>query len=224
MAPLTRSRANSRAKKSQENAETEASNALLEGDVEVEGEGKEETLKDTTTTLNPEPEADSETPKRQRLAVRTREDESTGHGRKTHIEVEISNTSTSKPQTSRRSSVRNLQDIEGVSEFEPMSASKQLEDEADHRLSSQPAIPEATTPMPKPVAKGKHLVFGDDADVEKFVAAAATIEPKKNINDKGDEADSNSDDDDDAPEAVSTQAAAKQVLQATQAATEAADK
>ncbi|KAI1384448.1 uncharacterized protein F4822DRAFT_432995 [Hypoxylon trugodes] len=166
------------------------------------------------TTINPQ----NTPPKRQRLAVRTREDESTGSGRKTHLEVEIPISSNSKPKRSQKSAVSDSQGVEEDSdpEAEPSSASKQLEDEASQQLASQSVEPDAT-PAPKP--KGKHVVFGDDDDVEKFVAAAA----KTKTGDKEGE-DQEDSDDDDAPEAVSTQTAAKQIQKAAQAASEAADK
>ncbi|KAI1100387.1 hypothetical protein F4804DRAFT_319092 [Jackrogersella minutella] len=166
-------------------------------------------------------------PKRQRLVMRTREDESTATGQKTLLEVEIPMpvSSTPKPTKPRSSSIPDSQDgaevtLESDPDAEPSSASKQLEEEASQQLASQSNEPDSTTPMPKP--KGKHLVFGDDNDVENFVAAAATRVSKKV--EVADEEEGSDDDDDDAPEAVSTQAAAKKVQMAAQVASEAAEK
>lgn len=161
-------------------------------------------------------------PKRQRLtglAVRTREDESTETGRKTNIEVEIP--TSSMHTIPRRSPVPDSEDdgegIDSDPEVEPLSASKQLEEEASQKLASQSVEPEHT-PMPKP--KGKHITFGDDDDVENFVAAAAAAIEAEDPKDE----EEGSDDDDDAPEAVSTQAVAKKMQEAAQAAEEAAEK
>lgn len=159
-------------------------------------------------------------PKRQRLAVRTREDESTPTGgRKTHLEVEIPVAATSS--VPRSDPVPDSQDAEEVEaevepEIEPTSASKQLEEDAIHRLAS---LEPEQTPIAKPKPKAKHITFGDDADVDQFVTAAATAPTKPQDDEKED-----SDDDDEAPEAVSTQAVAKKMQEAAQVASEAADK
>ncbi|KAI0376842.1 hypothetical protein F5Y04DRAFT_265604 [Hypomontagnella monticulosa] len=171
------------------------------------------------------PDLEAASPKRQRLAVRTREDESTGTGRKTHIEVEIPVNSQSKRDEAN--TVPDSQDAEDEPlevgfgsgpEAEPSSASKQLEEEASQRLASLSAEPEYT-PMPKP--KAKHVVFGDDDDVDKFVTAAAAAEVDKKAEDEDAK---DEDSDDDAPEAVSTQTVAKEMQKAALAATEAAEK
>ncbi|KAI2613287.1 hypothetical protein GGR54DRAFT_616054 [Hypoxylon sp. NC1633] len=171
--------------------------------------------------------SEAASPKRQRLAVRTREDESTRYGHKTHIEVEIP--TSPRPKRPRTSPVPDSQDADGEldsePDAEPSSASRQLEEEASQRLSQQPA--EEPTPAPK--AKGKHLVFGDDDDVDKFVAAAATGADNATKAGGGDaqpgnEEEGSDGDDDAAPEAVSTQAVAKQMQKAAQAAEEAAEK
>ncbi|KAI1213432.1 uncharacterized protein F4807DRAFT_411034 [Annulohypoxylon truncatum] len=164
--------------------------------------------------------SEAASPKRQRLAVRTREDESTATGRKTYLEVEIPVAGRSQSRAVPDSQDSNEVALESGPDAEPSSASRQLEEEASQKLASQKSEPEST-PMRKP--KGKHVVFGDDDDVENFVAGAAAQADKKGENEdtRKEEEDS---DDDDAPEAVSTQAAAKEVQKAAQAASEAAEK
>ncbi|KAI0834830.1 hypothetical protein F5Y06DRAFT_277995 [Hypoxylon sp. FL0890] len=232
MAPLTRRRA----KASENNVETKAVPATSDA-VKTAGEpvqeepvsssGKRKSTGDANDSdedggapLNQE----EISPKRQRLAVRTRGDQSTGNGRKTHLEVEIP--SNSKPKRPRSSAVPDSQDIDGALESEPdaepSSASKQLEEEASQRLVSQSVEPDPS-PMPKP--KSKHIVFGDDDDVENFVAsAAAAAESDKKVGDKEAKDEEEGSDDDDAPEAVSTQAVAKEMHKAALAASEAAEK
>ncbi|KAI1781427.1 hypothetical protein F4818DRAFT_37725 [Hypoxylon cercidicola] len=174
---------------------------------------------EASSLLDPAPAS----PKRQRLAVRTREDESTATGRKTYLEVEIPVST-----TSRASPVPDSQDVgEAVGpELEPSSASKQLEEEATQRLASlEPEQTSMTKPKPQP--KGKHITFGDDDDVDKFVAAAATADASTTADKTQEDVkdnDEGSDDDDEAPEAVSTQAVAKEMQKAAQFASEAADK
>lgn len=177
---------------------------------------------DGDASLDPTPTS----PKRQRLAVRTREDESTATGRRTHLEVEIP--ISLAPAASRADSVvpdpQDGQETVGP-ELEPASASKQLEEEASQRLAS---LEPEQTPMAKPQPKGKHITFGDDEDVNKFVLAAAKVDadvPAENeaqVNANDDKEDS--DDDDEAPEAVSTQAVAKEMHRVAQVASEAAEK
>ncbi|XXG96741.1 hypothetical protein Hte_003032 [Hypoxylon texense] len=164
-------------------------------------------------------------PKRQRLAVRTREDESTATGRRTHLEVEIpvsvtpaaSSTEPAVPDESQ-----GVREAVGGPELEPASASMQLEEEATQRLASQSVEPERTPmakPQPQPQRKAKHITFGDDEDVNKFITAAASVE----IN-KAAEIEAQESSDDEAPEAVSTQAVAKEMQNAAQVASEAAEK
>ncbi|KAI1758975.1 hypothetical protein GGR53DRAFT_515308 [Hypoxylon sp. FL1150] len=194
--------------------------------------GKRKSIEHATNDENDggSPNLDSPltSPKRQRLAVRTREDESTPTGgRKTHLEVEIPVTAIST--VPRSDPVPDSQDEDeegsavGKPEVEPTSASKQLEEDAIHRLASQSLEPEQT-PMAKPKsipeAKGKHITFGDDDDVNQFVTTAAAV-PAKSQEDADDDEGS---DDDEAPEAVSTQAVAKKMQEAAHAASEAADK
>ncbi|KAI0122623.1 hypothetical protein F4814DRAFT_409374 [Daldinia grandis] len=162
--------------------------------------------------------------KQKKLSVRTREDESTGTGRKTRLEVEIP--TSPKPRKSRTSAVPDSQDKDerswGSDSALLSSVSKQLEEEAIQRLASSQSQVQDPDQTPAPKTKGKHLVFDDDDDVENFVAAAAEVGKKVETNDTKDEEEES--DDDDAPEAVSTQAAAKEVEKSTQAALDAAEK
>ncbi|KAI1129619.1 hypothetical protein F5Y10DRAFT_237978 [Nemania abortiva] len=196
--------------------------------------------------------AEEATPKRKKLEVRIRDDNVTS--KKTSIEVQIPSSAIKTPR-SRSSPVPDSQDSNTSSEnsqtFEPLSASKQLEEEATQKLASRARRVEAgleTTPLPKaaksksvpqPIeseaetkqtpqrkaAKSTHVVFGDDDDVDKFVAAAAEKErdaPAANASDA--DKDEEEDSDDEAPEAVSTAAAAKETLRSARAAIEAAEK
>ncbi|KAI1643416.1 uncharacterized protein F4817DRAFT_349856 [Daldinia loculata] len=165
-------------------------------------------------------------PKQRKLSVRTREDESTGTGRKTHLEAE--RPTSPKPKSSRTSAVPDSQDKEekswGSDSALLSSVSKQLEEDASQRLASSQSLSLSQEPdqTPAPKTKGKHLVFDDDDDVENFVAAAAEVGKKVEVDITKDEEEES--DDDDAPEAVSTQAAAKEVQKSTQAALDAAEK
>ncbi|KAI1640174.1 hypothetical protein F4809DRAFT_591776 [Biscogniauxia mediterranea] len=164
------------------------------------------------------PNAKLKTPKRQRLAVQTTEERTASGGRRKQIKAEMPSSATKR---GRSSHVAGSQEDRGDSsdeiEIEPTSASKQLMEEASQQLASR-ALDPVPTPRPKP--KSKHVVFGDDDDVEKFVAEGAEI--KKDLKETPEEAESGNDDD--APEAVSTQAAAKERLKSAQAAAEAAEK
>ncbi|KAI1413618.1 hypothetical protein F5Y13DRAFT_160740 [Hypoxylon sp. FL1857] len=231
MAPLTRGRTKAAEKAAESQTAPATSDAVKTNDAPIQEEpvsssGKRKSTGDANDSDNDggAPVDQEETsPKRQRLAVRTRDDQSTGNGRKTYLEVEIP--SSSKPKRPRSSAVPDSQDIDGAlesgPEAEPSSASKQLEEEASQRLASQSVEPDPT-PMPKP--KSKHIVFGDDNDVEKFVASAAAAEADKKakVEDAKDEEEGS--DDDDAPEAVSTQVVAKEMKEAALAASEAAEK
>ncbi|KAI1448387.1 hypothetical protein F5Y02DRAFT_376007 [Annulohypoxylon stygium] len=220
MAPRTRSRA----KDSQSTTEEETMKAN-ETPVKAKSRGKRKSVgddidRDHDAEDNAPQTSESESPKRQKLAVRTREDESTATGRKTYLEVEIPVESKSQQSTILDSQDSKEVAIELGPDAEPSSASKQLEEEASQRLASQSIEPEAMS-IPKP--KGKHVVFGDDDDIETFVASAAAQVDKKAENEDAAREEEDSDDDD-APEAVSTQAAAKEVQKAEQAASEAAEK
>ncbi|KAI0181083.1 hypothetical protein GGR52DRAFT_18021 [Hypoxylon sp. FL1284] len=177
--------------------------------------------------LDDEPSA---SPKRQRLTVRTREDESTAAGRKTHIEVEIpvgqnSTMATTAPMPRSDLVPDSQEEDEDGPEPEPLSASRQLEEGATHRLASQSLEPEQTPAnKPKPKPKGKHITFDDEEDVNNFVADAAAATVAATATKKAEDSDGDDEDDDDAPEAVSTQAVAKEMQRAAQSATEAAEK
>ncbi|KAI0901800.1 hypothetical protein F4806DRAFT_444614 [Annulohypoxylon nitens] len=217
MAPRTRSRA-----KDPQSTTEEETVKTNETPVKAKSRGKRKSAgddidRDHDTEGEAPQTSESESPKRQKLAVRTREDESTATGRKTYLEVEIPVESKSQQSTILDSQDSKEAAIELGPDAEPSSASKQLEEEASQRLASQSIEPEAMS-MPKP--KGKHVVFGDDDDIETFVASAAAQADKK-ADAAREEEDS---DDDDAPEAVSTQTAAKEVQKAKQAASEAAEK
>ncbi|KAH8163555.1 hypothetical protein CIB48_g4688 [Xylaria polymorpha] len=198
-----------------------------------------------------------ETPRRQELEVRTREEPTST------IEVQIPSSAARTPRP-RSSPVPDSQETdasdEGNQTFEPLSASKQLEDEATQKLATQSRSPESSqeeTPLPKAArstrgssakksrdkptslenseseaeemprpkpAKSTHVVFGDDDDVDKFVAAAAEKEKDAvEANGGDDDQEEQEDSDDEAPEAVSTAAAAKETLKSTRAAIEAAE-
>ncbi|KAI1373428.1 hypothetical protein F4677DRAFT_429577 [Hypoxylon crocopeplum] len=215
MAPVTRGHAKITEEAGEEESILSSSNAVK----------RKSTGNDHDSDDNGAAPLEPASPKRQRLAVRTREDESTSNGRKTQLVVEIP--VSTEPKRPRTDPVPDSQDMEGAlesgPEAEPSSASKQLEEEATQRLSSQPI--DQPSPAPKP--KGKHLVFEDDNDVENFVAAAA-VEADNNVNKEVEEVEEeekgSGDDDDDAPEAVSTQAVAKEMQEAAHAASEAAEK
>ncbi|KAI1074103.1 hypothetical protein F5B20DRAFT_586633 [Whalleya microplaca] len=229
MAPITRRRTKVLEKTSEADADaapdslpttsevTESSEVSIE--IPVAARGKRKSSKSGDHDDESTPNSEFVTPQRQRLAVRMKEEENAVNGsRKSQIEVQIPS-STTKTRRSRSESIADSQDA-GDSEdpdVEPLSASKQLlEEAASQKLASQSTEPE---PTPKP--RGKHVVFCDDEDVEKFVAAAVTVaEEGKGAQDEADE----ESDDDDAPEAVSTQAAAKEVQRSAQATSEAAEK
>ncbi|KAI1738347.1 hypothetical protein F4680DRAFT_425812 [Xylaria scruposa] len=208
---------------------------------------------------------DVATPQSKKLEVRIREEPVDA---KSPIEVLIPSSAVKTPRP-RSSPVPDSQDTspsdEGNMTFEPLSASKQLEEEATQKLAAESRLsdsgPEATplpkaarstrtssgnksnskstshsqtqqkdpgsgteeTPRPK-AAKSTRVVFGDDDDVDKFVAAAA--EKKKHVpaaNDDDEDKEEQEESDDEAPEAVSTVAAAKETLKSARAAIEAAE-
>lgn len=197
------------------------------------------------------------TPKSNKLEMTTRR-ESTSTGAKTTIDIQIPS-SIAKTPRSRSSPIPDSQeavtDDEADRTFEPLSASKQLEEEATQKLASQGRLlgsgPGSTpsagmtkssrskqieseaenepTPKPKAAAKSTRVVFGDDNDVDKFVAAAANKKKREDVtqasnDDDGEEhEESSGDDDDEAPEAVSTAVAAKEIQKSTKAAREAAE-
>ncbi|KAI0458373.1 hypothetical protein F5B21DRAFT_460844 [Xylaria acuta] len=201
------------------------------------------------------------TPRREKLEVLIREAPASA---KSPIEVQIPGSAVKTPRP-RSSPVPDSQETTASDEdnqtFEPLSASKQLEEEATQKLAAQSRLLEPgqeSTPLPKAArstrgssrkkshdkqtpleeseseaeetprpkaAKSTHVVFGDDDDVDKFVAAAAekgkdAPEAKSGDGDKEEQEES---DDDEAPEAVSTAAAAKETLKSSRAAIEAAE-
>lgn len=148
------------------------------------------------------------TPKRKRLAVRTRVEESPqGDHRAVHIEATI-------PISSILNTDEANEDDDEEGGPEPESATKQLQEEASWKNTSQPAG----------APKSKHVVFGDDDDVDNFVAVATAKDAKRRQESEDEDEASGSDSDDDAPEAVSTAAAAKQTKKAEQAAADAVEK
>ncbi|TRX92413.1 hypothetical protein FHL15_006580 [Xylaria flabelliformis] len=212
-----------------------------------------------------EEDTEAATPQGKRLEVRIREERADA---KSPIEVLIPSSAIKTPRP-RSSPVPDSQGTspsdEGNQTFEPLSASKQLEEEATQKLAAESRLSESgqeATPLPKAArstrassgkksdsestspsqtqqkdpeldtvetprpkaAKSTHVVFGDDDDVDKFVAAAAEKEkdiPAANggVDDKEEQEES----DDEAPEAVSTAAAARETLKSARAAIEAAE-
>ncbi|KAI1171351.1 hypothetical protein F4777DRAFT_565729 [Nemania sp. FL0916] len=214
------------------------------------------------------------TPARKRIEVHVDQDgdgdeDGIASKKSTRIEVLIPSSALKTPL--RSSPVPDSQDSSGSSfdadqTLEPLSASKQLEEEAAHKLATQsqlepglestpvpkskkaakptprssekkrrgqasPELGESeseaeaeaeVTPRPKP-AKSTHVVFGDDDDVDQFVAAAAEKEnTARNLNAADEDNEEGDASDDEAPEAVSTTAAARETLKSARAATEAA--
>ncbi|RYP31822.1 hypothetical protein DL767_005553 [Monosporascus sp. MG133] len=166
------------------------------------------------------------TPARKKLSVRTREEADGGDGhdsattagmRIVQVQTEVRDRS---PKRSRSNSVADSQDDDAVAESQ--SASRQLQEEAIQRLASQcvePGFRSAALKAKeeKVTGKAKHVVFGNDDDVEKYVAAAAGEKPV--VVEKEEEEDLN-----EAPEAVSTKAAARETLESAKALAEATEK
>ncbi|KAI0476969.1 hypothetical protein F4859DRAFT_69628 [Xylaria cf. heliscus] len=210
--------------------------------------------------------AEAATPRDKKLDVRIQDEPARATS---SIEVQIPSSALKTPRP-RSSPVPDSQDEgasdEGNQTFEPLSASKQLEEEATQKLAAQSRLEsgQESTPLPKaarstraspakksqdneptplkeseseaeetprPKATNKkstHVVFGDDDDVDKFVAAAAEKEKEKEKdasepNGGGEDKEEQEDSDDEAPEAVSTAAAAKETLKSARAAIEAAE-
>ncbi|KAJ8105366.1 hypothetical protein ONZ43_g7453 [Nemania bipapillata] len=274
MAPVTR-----RAAKAQGTSSTEESTTITQNTTSA---SKKETLFEEPIVLRSKRNTSSDgngdgkkttdesvetaTPKSKKSDVRIRDDAT---NIKSPIEVHIPSSAFKTPR-SRFSPVPDSQSSDASDEanqtFEPLSASKQLEEEATQKLASQARLIESgleltplakaaqsartvssekgseelapqptkdeveseaeheVTPRPK-AAKSKHVVFGDDDDVDKFVAAAAEKQkdvPAANAGD--DDSDNQEESDDEAPEAVSTAAAARETLKSARAAIEAAEK
>lgn len=198
-----------------------------------------------------QPQQSESTPSRQKLAVRVhhQEDEETG---KQHISIEAQTLPSGDQQskeaptatteeaqdeeakkqpntvTGEAMEAADEEDKESLTPFTPSMLNMQLEADANHRLSLQQQLDaEAPDSTPAPKAKGKstHITFGDDKDVESYVATAATAEVKAQEASKDDQEDEDQEDsDDEAPEAVSTQAAAKVAMKSAQDAADAAEK
>ncbi|KAI0127315.1 hypothetical protein BJ170DRAFT_683163 [Xylariales sp. AK1849] len=227
MAPLTRGRSKAAQESTQETAD-HASPVLsdaavpdettFEETVTLSGKRKPSPNDDEAETSN---ESDQASPKRQRLAVRVRQETGLPAGqRRLNIEAKLLD---KKSKRSRSASIADSEESEGSNgEPTPHSASKQLQEEATQQLSQDLLVGEH--PL-KPAAvgvasKGKHVVFGDDDDVETFVATAAVKPPKPTPA----TVEEDEDESDEAPEAVSTSAAAKESLKAAHALSQAADK
>lgn len=228
MAPVTRrrSRESKEAQKSSQESRGISSDAPIpssDAAFEVTTPGKRKTASDgEDSDAVDSPEHTS--PKRQKLAVRVREEEDVPGGtRSVHIEAKLLS---QKSKRTRSLSIADSQDDgEGEEEGEPtpLSASKQLQEEASQQLSSELLAAEpGTQPTPVPAArKSKHVVFGDDEDVDKFVAAAAELQKTTKpaaVEEDDDESD------DEAPEAVSTSAAARDTFKTVNALSKVADK
>ncbi|KAI1334166.1 hypothetical protein F5Y15DRAFT_298583 [Xylariaceae sp. FL0016] len=230
MAPLTRRRAKAAETSFAESVDTPETSQIIENEVSTEKPVAKRNKRSSSSSNDKdggsveEESTEITTPKRKRLAVRTREEENASGGRKMSrvIEVQIP---TSSAARSRADAVADSQAEDDESDgpqatgtqSEPQSASKQLEEEASQKLASQSVEPE---PTPQPKARSSHVVFGDDSDVDKFVTAATAAETAKEPQAESEEEDGDSDDE--APEAVSTQVAAKKGLEAAQAAVKAA--
>ncbi|KAI0554970.1 hypothetical protein F4679DRAFT_243919 [Xylaria curta] len=260
MAPLTRRAARAQAATPRETP----ANTPVKGETLFE-EPIALRSKRKSPTNTAQEDSDVATPQSKKLEVRTREEPV--HATSA-IEVLIPSSAVKTPRP-RSSPVPDSQDTspsdDGNQTFEPLSASKQLEDEATQKLAAESRLsesgPEATplpkaarstrassgkksnskststsqtqqkdaeseteeTPRPK-AAKSTRIVFGDDDDIDKFVAAAAEKEKDVPVANGGDDdKEEQEESDDEAPEAVSTAAAAKETLKSARAAIEAAE-
>ncbi|KAI0861009.1 hypothetical protein F4860DRAFT_477546 [Xylaria cubensis] len=255
MAPLTRRAARAQAATPRETPTSTPvkGEALFEEPIALRSKRK-------SPSSTAEEGTEAATPQGTRLEVRIREERADA---KSPIEVLIPSSAIKTPRP-RSSPVPDSQGSspsdEGNQTFEPLSASKQLEEEATQKLAAESRLSESgqeATPLPKAArstrassgkksdreltqqkdpeseaeetprpkaAKSTHVVFGDDDDVDKFVAAAAEKEKdvpaaKGGDDDKEEQEES----DDEAPEAVSTAAAARETLKSARAAIEAAE-
>lgn len=215
MAPVTRTRS-----KALDKAEQATNTTDIEAGATNRGDKKDESLS----------EPSSPNTERKNLAMRTRDENEIetgngdGDGDRARNEAQLLSAK-SKKKRPRSSSVADSQDddADAAPEPEPRSASKQLEEEASQRLASLSAEPElGPSPHQKPEegkeGKSKHVVFGDDDDVDKYVAAAA--ETSKRAAPEAEE----EEDSDEAPEAVSTKVAAKTTLESARALADATEK
>ncbi|RYO77318.1 hypothetical protein DL766_007285 [Monosporascus sp. MC13-8B] len=167
------------------------------------------------------------TPARKKLSIHMREeaDDGDGHDPATTAGVRIVQVKTEvrnrRPKRSRSNSVADPQDDDAVPESQ--SASRQLQEEAIQRLASQCVRPDFRSAAlkakeeEKPTGKAKHVVFGDEDDLEKYVAVAADEKPAVVEKENEEELD-------EAPEAVSTKAAAREALESAKVLAEATEK
>ncbi|RYP63905.1 hypothetical protein DL770_009280 [Monosporascus sp. CRB-9-2] len=204
-----------------------------EGPITAHGAGKRNRKRRSTGRAVYENEDDAthdsslSTPARKKLFVRAREeaDDGDGHDPATTAGVRIVQVQTEvrdqRPKRSRSNSVADSQDDDAVPESQR--ASRQLQEEAIQRLASQcvePGFRSAALKAKeeeKVTGKAKHVVFGDDDDVEKYVAAAVGEKPAVVEKEKEEDLD-------EAPEAVSTKAAARETLESAKALAEATEK
>ncbi|KAH8653684.1 hypothetical protein BX600DRAFT_515934 [Xylariales sp. PMI_506] len=209
MAPVTRrrSKANQLSQEAESAAPSEApveTGTTIEKKVPARGKRKSSSGEEEEEAEAAD-DQENTTPKRQKLAVRVRK----GAAAKSK-----------KGQSAQIADSEEAEDSDDPQQPTPHSASKQLEDEASQQLDQElRAAAESSTPQPA-AAKSKHVVFGDDDDVDNFVSAAKEVQNQAIQEEEDEEEES----DDEAPEAVSTTTAAKQSLQAAEAATSAAEK
>ncbi|KAI5928424.1 hypothetical protein F4810DRAFT_643547 [Camillea tinctor] len=227
MAPVTRGRSNVHRKDSiiASPMSERGGPTFISIDETIKKRGKRKSMGDFPDEKGPmdaTPNSKFKTPKRQKLTLQTTEEKTPSGGRRKQIKAEIPSSATKRMRSSPVADSQDEQeDSSNEIEYEPTSASRQLMEEASQQFASRELDPD---PTPRPKPKSKHVVFGNDDDVEKFVAEGAEVE--KDIKELIEEAgnDEEEEDDDDAPEAVSTQAAAKESLKSAQAAAEAAEK
>ncbi|KAK6851735.1 hypothetical protein PG995_011860 [Apiospora arundinis] len=187
-----------------------------------DGESPEETPTKATSKSNTK----KATPKGKKLAVRVRDEDHEDGSH--HVSVEAhtvdADHSVADSQDHEQDSDDAVEEHGSSTPFTPSAMlSKQLEEEASQKLKRDrkdlKSAKEAPSPAPK--AKGSHVVFGDDDDVDTYVAAAAE---KEATNAKQGSEDEEESDDDEAPEAVSTSAATKAAKKTEREAAEAAEK
>ncbi|KAK8092055.1 hypothetical protein PG997_002416 [Apiospora hydei] len=202
-------------------------------------EKKDSPVEETPTKAKATPKGRKKaTPKGEKLAVRVHNEDNEDGSH--HVSVEAHTVDTAEPEKKADSTpVANSQaheqpksddavEEQGSSALVTPSAmlTQQLEEEASQQLKRDrkdlKSAKEAPSPVPAPKAKGSHVVFGDDDDLDKHVAAAAEKEAA-NVKEEANEEDEESDDDE-APEAVSTSVATKAAKKSEREAAEAAEK
>lgn len=166
------------------------------------------------------------TRKRRAIPIHTRDEDNATELRMVRTETQLLGGKSKRP---RSSSVADSQDGDGYGHaaLEPQSASKQLEEEASQRLASQSVEPDLQlNPQGnKKDMKSNHVVFGDDDDVDKYVAAAAAATAAKTSKHALEPAaQEDAEDSDEAPEAISTKVAAKETLESAKALAAATEK